>query len=110
MSRETHVRFWESAGVQSPRATHLPLARQVRQMARLGLTTDTQTLWDQLHALYRHLQPTAEALHALVLASPVIAADETRWPHSWAPGRLRRSFLHSQEPLVTARMQSAGGT
>ncbi len=61
-------------------ADHLPLARQVRQMARLGLTTDTQTLWDQLHALYRHLVPTAEAVHALVLTSPVIAADETRWP------------------------------
>ena len=65
---------------------HLPLARQVRQMARLGLTTDTQTLWDQLHALSRHLGPTAEALHALVLASPVIAADETRWPLLGAPG------------------------
>src|SRR5438094_4475267 len=65
---------------------HLPLARQVRQMARLGLTTDTQTLWDQLHALYRHLGPTAEALHALVLASPVIAADETRWPLLGTPG------------------------
>ena len=23
MSREAHVRFWESAGVKSPRATHL---------------------------------------------------------------------------------------
>jgi transposase len=65
---------------------HMPLARQVRQMARLGLATDTQTLWDQLHALYRHLVPTAEALHALVLASPVIAADETRWPLLGAPG------------------------
>jgi transposase len=65
---------------------HMPLARQVRQMARLGLATDTQTLWDQLHALYRHLGPTAEALHALVLASPVIAADETRWPLLGEPG------------------------
>jgi len=26
MSREAHVRFWESAGVKFPRATHLPLA------------------------------------------------------------------------------------
>ena len=24
MSREAHVRFWESAGVKLPRATHLP--------------------------------------------------------------------------------------
>lgn len=65
---------------------HMPLARQVRQMARLGLVTDTQTLWDQLHALHCHLVPTAEALHALVLASPVIAADETRWPLLGTPG------------------------
>ena len=27
MSREVHVRFWESAAVQSRRATHLPLYR-----------------------------------------------------------------------------------
>ena len=28
MSREVHVRFWESAAVQSRRATQLPLYRQ----------------------------------------------------------------------------------
>ena len=27
MSREVHVRFWESVGVRFPRATHLPLYR-----------------------------------------------------------------------------------
>jgi transposase len=27
---------------------HLPLARQVRQMARAGLRIDSQTLWDQI--------------------------------------------------------------
>jgi transposase len=59
---------------------HLPLARQVRQMARAGLTIDTQTLWDQLLAAKRHLVPTYEALHARVLASPVVGADETTWP------------------------------
>jgi transposase len=59
---------------------HLPLARQVRQMARAGLAADTQTLWDQLLALARHLTPTYEALHAHVLAAPVIGADETVWP------------------------------
>jgi len=60
-------------------ADHLPLARQVRQMARLGLATDTQTLWDQLWALRQHLWPTYEALHPAVLAAPVIGADETTW-------------------------------
>jgi len=58
---------------------HLPLARQVRQMARAGLTVDTQTLWDQLQALHHHLVPTYEALHAQVLTSAVIGADETVW-------------------------------
>src|SRR5438046_10588942 len=56
---------------------HLPLARQVRQMARVGLTVDTQTLWDQLLALSHHLTPTYEALVGDVLTAPVLGADET---------------------------------
>jgi transposase len=59
---------------------HLPLARQVRQMARAGLSVDTQTLWDQLLSVQRHLLPTYEALHDFVLAAPVVGADETTWP------------------------------
>lgn len=58
---------------------HVPLARQVKQMARAGLRIDTQTLWDQLFALSRHLEPTYEALHDYVLSYPVIGADETTW-------------------------------
>ena len=75
-------------------ADHAPLARQVRQMARAGLTVDTQTLWDQLAALATHLTPTYDALWATVLAAPVVRFDETRWPllgsaaagkwHAWA--------------------------
>ena len=64
---------------------HLPLARQVRQMARLGVAIDTQTLWDQLCALAQHLRPTYEALHTAVLAAPVIGADETTWRLMQAP-------------------------
>jgi transposase len=41
---------------------HLPLERQVRMMAREGLRVESQTLWDQLRALARHLEPTYEAL------------------------------------------------
>jgi transposase len=73
---------------------HQPLARQARQMRRAGLEVDRQTLWDQLAALAAHLAPTGEALHAQVLAAPVILVDETRWPllgtaeasrwHAWA--------------------------
>lgn len=60
-------------------ADHLPVERQVRMMAREGLIVDSQTLWDQLNALARHLEPTYEALSRRALASPVINVDETRW-------------------------------
>ena len=35
MSREAHVRFWESAGVQLPRATHLILFGEPRLLRAL---------------------------------------------------------------------------
>lgn len=60
-------------------ADHLPLARQVRQMARAGLQVGTQGLWDQLWALGVHLLPSYEALGAYVLSAPVVGADETTW-------------------------------
>ena len=61
-------------------ADHLPLERQVRMMAREGLRVESQTLWDQLQALARHLEPTYDALGQQALATPVIHVDETRWP------------------------------
>jgi transposase len=48
-------------------------------MARAGLEISSQTLWDQLHALARHLEPSYQALHGYVLEAPVIGADETTW-------------------------------
>jgi transposase len=60
-------------------ADHLPLERQVRMMAREGLTVDSQTLWDQLNAMARHLEPTYVALGRRALGAPVINVDETRW-------------------------------
>ena len=58
---------------------HLPLERQVRAMARKGLDTDSQTLWDQQLALANHLKPTYEALCRKVLDSEVVFTDETFW-------------------------------
>jgi len=55
------------------------LERQARAMGRKGLDVDSQTLWDQLGALARHLTPTYEALCAKVLASDVVFMDETHW-------------------------------
>jgi transposase len=60
-------------------ADHLPLERQVRQMDRDGLAVDSSTLWEQTWFLSQHLVPTYEANHADVLASDVIAVDETWW-------------------------------
>jgi transposase len=59
---------------------HLPLERQVRMMAREALIVESQTLWDQIQALARHLEPTYDALGRQALAAPVIHVDETRWP------------------------------
>jgi transposase len=58
---------------------HLPLERQARAMERRGLLVDSQTLWDQIDALARHLQPTYEALLKQVLGAEVVYADETFW-------------------------------
>jgi transposase len=60
-------------------ADHLPLERQVRMMAREGLIVDSQTLWDQIHAIACHLEPTYEALGRRTLRASVINVDETRW-------------------------------
>lgn len=60
-------------------ADHLPLERQVRGMKRDGLVVDSQTLWDQLSALARYLEPVYERLHQFVLAQSVIGVDETHW-------------------------------
>lgn len=67
-------------------ADHLPLARQVKQMARAGLIVGTQTLWDQIHVLSAHLEPTYEAIWREVLGSAVLLADETQWPLLDKPG------------------------
>ncbi len=72
-------------------ADHLPLERQVTMMARQGLSVTSSTLWDQIEALARVLQPTAAALHAFVLSHPVVGMDETRWP-----------ILHNERETWTA--------
>jgi transposase len=60
-------------------AYHLPLERQSRIMEAEGLKIDSQTLWNQIDALSKLLEPTYEALAARALASPLVHADETHW-------------------------------
>ena len=68
-------------------ADHLPLERQVRIMKREGLSVDSQTLWDQLNALGRVLQPVHDRLQHYVLSHDVIGADETHWRLMAAKGK-----------------------
>jgi transposase len=58
---------------------NIPLERQVARMARHGLTVTSQTLWDQLFALYLILLPTFLAIKDHVLRQPILFADETSW-------------------------------
>ena len=58
---------------------HLPLERQVRILARDGLTVTSQTLWDYLERVARLLEPAYERLRAYILIQPVLGADETWW-------------------------------
>lgn len=60
-------------------ADHLPLERQVDRFARQGLTVASQTLWDQLAALYLLLLPVYLAIHADLIRRPVLGADESPW-------------------------------
>lgn len=60
-------------------AYHLPLERQVRMMMHEGLRVDSQTLWDQIQALERILNPAYVLIHAHILSAEVLHADETRW-------------------------------
>jgi transposase len=59
---------------------HLPLERQVEVMARHGLDTSSQALWDQIEAAAGVLRPTYEALGKWLIEQPLLHADETGWP------------------------------
>jgi len=59
---------------------HLPLERQVRQMARQGLVVDSQVLFDQCWALCELLRPAYVRLGQMQKEAVLLFADETRWP------------------------------
>ena len=90
---------------------HAPLERQVRAMARDGLVVDSQTLWDQIAALARHLEGAYEALHLHVLLSRVLGADETRWPLLGAPGQTKwHAWALQTAEAVVYRIVEGRGT
>jgi transposase len=77
MSREVHVRFWESAEVRFLRATHLPLYRQERIFLRQGIHLSRKTMAGWLGQLADKLIPLWEGLAALILESGVVHHDDT---------------------------------
>ena len=84
---------------------HLPLERQVRMMAREGLEVDSQTLWDQVHALALHVKPTYNALLARALSAPVLHADESGWPLLGKKGKSPGSVWNLSTPeVIVCRM------
>jgi transposase len=66
---------------------HLPLARQVRIMERLGLDITSQTLWDLTAAVAKRLARVDAALFEYVLTKPVMGLDQTGWPRLEGGGR-----------------------
>ena len=77
MSREVHVRFWESAGVRLPRATRLPLYRQAGIFARQGIDLDRSTLCDWVGRACWWLEPLWRLLHQHVMSLTRIFADDS---------------------------------
>ena len=76
MSREAHVRFWERAGVKSPRATRLPLYRQSQIFEREGIDLDRSTLAGWVGKSTALLEPLADAIGRHVLGGPAVFADD----------------------------------
>ena len=71
---------------------HLPYERQVRRMARAGLKTSTQTLWDQSLAVAGCFKDAIQRLHAYLLKQDLLLADESRWPLLGALGRKSKNW------------------
>ncbi len=63
--------------VTSKCADAIPLYRQSKQMARLGLPVSRSTLTDLLHQAARQLAPLSRRLLELVAMAAVVQADET---------------------------------
>ena len=58
---------------------HMPLSRQAKRMGQRGLTVTSQTLWDQIDALYVLLLNNYLTLQKRILSSDLVYADETSW-------------------------------
>jgi len=91
MSREAHVRFWESAGVRLPRATHLPLHRLQHIFARQGFELDRSTMCLWLADVARLVRPVYDRMVQRVKQSDVLATDDTVLP-LLQPGKAKQAL------------------
>ncbi|MEM9114294.1 MAG: transposase [Myxococcota bacterium] len=57
------------------------------------MKVDSQTLWDQVQGLARHLEPVLERLHDHILSKEVVLVDETRWPVPDPKGRRTKNWF-----------------
>ena len=77
MSGDVHVRFWESAGVRLPRATHLPMHRLERILKRHGIDIARSTMCDWAAQSANTLKPLYDLMVHEVRASKIIHTDDT---------------------------------
>ena len=77
MSREAHVRFWESAGVRLPRATHLPFNRLEGLQGNLGIPLPASTQWDIVNETAKLIAPVYAELIRQAAQGEVVYNDDT---------------------------------
>lgn len=77
MSGDAHVRFWESAGVQFPRATHLPIYRQQDYCAASGWTASRSTLLNILTGAFFVLTPLLAYFRRTLQGDSIVGCDDT---------------------------------
>jgi len=77
VSGDVHARFWESAGVRFPRATHQPLHRQEQIFKRQGVHLPRSTIDEWFGALEELLRPIVDAMKRRLVAHNYVQIDET---------------------------------
>ncbi len=88
---------------------HLPLERQRRILRRHGVVITTQTLWDQVDAIARQLEPAAKALLQAALAEPVIGLDQTSWKRLDGAGKPWQMWCITTPKVVSHQIKDNKG-
>jgi hypothetical protein len=105
MSREVHVRFWESVRVRSPRATRLPLARQEKIFGRKGIELPRSTLTDWMLVIGQAVTPLVDRMGEWLKTTDILASDAPAELLSRPSlvGRIRQLFGLNGRPSTSSR-------